>query len=487
MTCRLPPRGERPHHRMTSRNTAAADPAVRPDGRWLVLTAVSLGLLLATLDTSILYIAVPPLTVDLGATTSESLWIINTYPLEMTGLLLGTGTLGDRYGHKRVFQYGIVLFGVASLVAAFSPSPGVLIFARGLLAVGAALMLPATLAIIRVTFGDEKERNFAIAVWSSVSIGGIAFGPLVGGLLLEWFWWGSVFLINVPIVIATFVLTGLYAPKAQESGAVPWDLLSSLLALAGLTGMVAAIKEVTLPDPSAVLLVGAILVSAVSFTLFARRQARLKTPLLDFRIFSNRGVSAGVVAAGLSTFVFAGVGAVTSQHFQTAEGYSPLHSGLLVGCIAAGATVTSLLSGSLLSRIGPRPMLLGGAGLAAVGYAAGVLVLPVSLGVFAISLVAAGSGIGVLITVASSTIITNVSPERAGMASGVEEVAYEFGSLLSVTLLGSAYASMALTPFGIESSYRTILLMGVTAAVLGLISIAWLLPSRASAVAGNGH
>lgn len=325
---------------MTSRNTAAADAAVRPDGRWLVLTAVSLGLLLATLDTSILYIAVPPLTVDLGVTTSESLWIINTYPLVMTGLLLGTGTLGDRYGHKRVFQYGIVLFGVASLVAAFSPSPGVLIFARGLLAVGAALMLPATLAITRVTFGDEKERNFAIAVWSSVSIGGIAFGPLVGGLLLEWFWWGSVFLINVPIVIATFVLTGLYAPKAQESGAVPWDLLSSLLALAGLTGMVAAIKEVTLPDPSAVLLVGAILVSAVSFTLFARRQARLKTPLLDFRIFSNRGVSAGVVAAGLSTFVFAGVGAVTSQHFQTAEGYSPPHSGLLMGCIAVGATVT---------------------------------------------------------------------------------------------------------------------------------------------------
>lgn len=472
---------------MTSRSTAAADAAVRPDGRWLVLTAVSLGLLLATLDTSILYIAVPPLTVDLGASTSESLWIINTYPLVMTGLLLGTGTLGDRYGHKRVFQYGIVLFGVASLVAAFSPSPGVLIFARGLLAVGAALMLPATLAIIRVTFGDEKEWNFAIAVWSSVSIGGIAFGPLVGGLLLEWFWWGSVFLINVPIVIATFVLTGLYAPKAQESGAVPWDLLSSLLALAGLTGMVAAIKEVTLPDPSAVLLVGAILVSAVSFTLFARRQARLKTPLLDFRIFSNRGVSAGVVAAGLSTFVFAGVGAVTSQHFQTAEGYSPLHSGLLVGCIAVGATVTSLLSGSLLSRIGPRPMLLGGAGLAAVGYAVGALLLPVSLGVFAITLVTAGAGIGILITVASSTIITNVSPERAGMASGVEEVAYEFGSLLSVTILGSAYASVALTPLGTESSYRTILLMGVTAAVLGLISIAWLLPSRASAVAGNGH
>ena len=155
--------------------------------RWFVLTAVSLGLLLATVDTSILYVVVPLLTDELSASVSESLWIINMYPLVMTGLLLGTGTLGDRFGHKLVFQIGISAFGIASLLAAFSPNAWVLIVARALLAVGAALMLPATLAIIRFTFEDEDERNVAIAVWSSVSIGGIAFGPLVGGLLLEWF------------------------------------------------------------------------------------------------------------------------------------------------------------------------------------------------------------------------------------------------------------------------------------------------------------
>ena len=449
-----------------------ADPRTR--GRWLVLTAVSLGLLLATIDTSILYIAVPVLETDLGASTSQSLWIINTYPLVMTGLLLGTGTLGDRYGHKRVFQIGIVLFGAASLIAAFSPTPEELIFARALLAVGAALMLPATLAIIRLTFDDERERNIAIAVWSSVSIGGIAFGPLVGGLLLEWFWWGSVFLINVPIVLVTFVLAAVYAPKAREDGTVPWDLFSSVLALIGLTGLVAAIKEISLPGPSLTVIVGALVLAVVGFGAFVRQQGRLESPLLDFMILTNRAVSAGVVAAGLSTFVFAGVGAVTSQHFQTSEGFTPLQSGLLVGCIAVGATVTSLLSGAMLSRLGSRPLLRGGAALAALGYAAAAVLLPVSIWGFGAALFIAGTGIGVLITVASSTIITNVAPERAGMASGVEEVSYEFGSLLSVTVLGSLYASLALTTSATATSYQGVLLLGAAVALLGFISIAWL-------------
>lgn len=320
--------------------------------RWFVLTAVSLGLLLATVDTSILYVVVPLLTDELSASVSESLWIINMYPLVMTGLLLGTGTLGDRFGHKLVFQIGISAFGIASPLAAFSPNAWVLIVARALLAVGAALMLPATLAIIRFTFEDEDERNVAIAVWSSVSIGGIAFGPLVGGLLLEWFWWGSVFLINVPFALVTFLLAAMYAPAARASARTSWDLLSSVLALVGLTGLVAAIKQGAVSAPSGALITGALATSFVCFWWFARRQRRLPTPLLDFSAFRSRSVVAGVLAAGLATFVFAGVGAVTSQHFQLVRGFSPLQSGLLLVAIAAGATVTSLLAGSVLSRVG---------------------------------------------------------------------------------------------------------------------------------------
>lgn len=374
-----------------------------------MLTAVSLGLLLATVDTSILYVVVPLLTDELSASVSESLWIINMYPLVMTGLLLGTGTLGDRFGHKLVFQIGISAFGIASPLAAFSPNAWVLIVARALLAVGAALMLPATLAIIRFTFEDEDERNVAIAVWSSVSIGGIAFGPLVGGLLLEWFWWGSVFLINVPFALVTFLLAAMYAPAARASARTSWDLLSSVLALVGLTGLVAAIKQGAVSAPSGAFITGALATSFVCFWWFARRQRRLPTPLLDFSVFRSRSVVAGVLAAGLATFVFAGVGAVTSQHFQLVRGFSPLQSGLLLVAIAAGATVTSLLAGSVLSRVGPRRLLGAGCVVAGGGYALATLVLEANLWMFAVSLFLAGTGIGVLITVASSTIISNVS------------------------------------------------------------------------------
>ncbi|MEJ5918769.1 MFS transporter [Corynebacterium sp. H78] len=446
--------------------------------RWFVLTAVSLGLLLATVDTSILYVVAPLLTDELSASVSESLWIINMYPLVMTGLLLGTGTLGDRFGHKLVFQIGISAFGIASLLAAFSPNAWVLIVARALLAVGAALMLPATLAIIRFTFEDEDERNVAIAVWSSVSIGGIAFGPLVGGLLLEWFWWGSVFLINVPFALVTFLLTAMYAPAARASARTSWDLLSSVLALVGLTGLVAAIKQGVVSAPSGVFITGALATSFVCFWWFARRQRRLPTPLLDFSVFRSRSVVAGVLAAGLATFVFAGVGTVTSQHFQLARGFSPLQSGLLLAAIAAGATVTSLLAGSVLSRVGPRRLLGAGCVVAGGGYALATLVLEANLWMFAVSLFLAGTGIGVLITVASSTIISNVSADRAGMASGVEEVSYEFGSLISVTLLGSIYAAfMAREPSCGAEGYQVSLALAAAACLVGFMGIVLLLRS----------
>lgn len=446
--------------------------------RWFVLTAVSLGLLLATVDTSILYVVMPLLTDELSASVSESLWIINMYPLVMTGLLLGTGTLGDRFGHKLVFQIGISAFGIASLLAAFSPNAWVLIVARALLAVGAALMLPATLAIIRFTFENEDERNVAIAVWSSVSIGGIAFGPLVGGLLLEWFWWGSVFLINVPFALVTFLLAAMYAPAARASARTSWDLLSSVLALVGLTGLVAAIKQGAVSALSGAFITGALATSFVCFWWFARRQRRLPTPLLDFSVFRSRSVVAGVLAAGLATFVFAGVGAVTSQHFQLVRGFSPLQSGLLLAAIAAGATVTSLLAGSVLSRVGPRRLLGAGCVVAGGGYALATLVLEANLWMFAVSLFLAGTGIGVLITVASSTIISNVSADRAGMASGVEEVSYEFGSLISVTLLGSIYAAfMAREPSCGPEGYQVSLALAATACLVGFMGIALLLRS----------
>lgn len=186
---------------MTSRN------------RWLVLAIVSSALFLIVIDMTVLYTALPRLTHDLGATASEKLWIVNAYPLVVAGLLPGLGTLGDRLGHRRLFMAGLAVFGMASLFAAYAPSPSVLIATRVLLAVGAAMMMPATLSIIRLTFTDEDERAFAIGVWAAVASGGAALGPVVGGLLLEYFWWGSVFLINVPVVAVAFALAAALLPR----------------------------------------------------------------------------------------------------------------------------------------------------------------------------------------------------------------------------------------------------------------------------------
>ena len=191
---------------MTQRNLTHAVAPAAP-GRWLVLAIVSSALLLIVVDMTVLYTALPRLTHELGVTASSKLWIVNIYALVVSGLLLGMGTLGDRLGHKRLFMMGLVVFGAASLAAAYSPNPGALIAARAVLAIGAAMMMPATLSILRLTFTDERERAVAIGVWASVASGGAALGPVIGGVLLEHFWWGSVFLINLPIVLLALPLS----------------------------------------------------------------------------------------------------------------------------------------------------------------------------------------------------------------------------------------------------------------------------------------
>ncbi|SED27989.1 MFS transporter, DHA2 family, multidrug resistance protein [Pseudomonas saponiphila] len=216
-----------------------------PKGRrWTLLVTVAAALLLLTLDNSILYTALPTLTRDLGASSLQALWIINAYPLVMAGMLLSTGTLGDRIGHREMFLGGLCVFGLASIIAAFAPTASVLIGARALLAVGAAAMMPSTLALIFITFRDERERNLALAIWGCMAIVGSALGPIVGGLLLNHFWWGSVFLLNVPVVIAALVSALVVTPRVKPDTSKPWDLISAVQALFALSGLVVTIKEV---------------------------------------------------------------------------------------------------------------------------------------------------------------------------------------------------------------------------------------------------
>lgn len=421
---------------------SAEAPRLSPRRRWTLLFTVAAGLLLVTLDNSVLYTALPTLARELHATTHQQLWIINAYPLVMAGLLLGAGTLGDRIGHRRMFLAGLVVFGLASLAAAFSQSAGQLIAARAALAVGAAAMMPATLALIGLTFHAPRERNLAIAIWGSVSIVGAALGPIIGGLLLGWFWWGSVFLINVPVVLLAIGATWVLAPEGKPDRSRPWDAVSSLLALVALSGLVLALKSVIANPADWTAGAGALLMALVGGAFFVRRQHRLPYPLLDFSLFRNPAFLSGTLAAMATLFAIAGLQLVTTQRFQLVEGFTPMQAGLLVSAAAVGSLPSALLGGSVLHRVGLRPLLSGGLAIGAVGVAVVAFGFPYGLGWVVAGMALTGIGMGATISVASTAIISNAPSHRAGMASSVEEVAYEFGGLLAVAVLGSLGAAL---------------------------------------------
>jgi DHA2 family multidrug resistance protein-like MFS transporter len=426
--------------------------------RWALLVTVAGALLLITLDNSVLYTALPTLTRALQASTTQALWIVNAYPLVMAGLLLGAGTLGDRIGHRRMFMGGLCIFGVASLMAAFAPSAAMLIGARALLAVGAAAMMPSTLALISITFRDERERNLAIAIWGCMAIVGSAAGPIVGGLLLNHFWWGSAFLLNVPVVIVAFISALIVTPRIKPDASKHWDLISSLQVLFALSGLVVTIKEVAHPTPSWPLTAVALLVTVLAGALFARRQTHLTYPLLDFSIFRNPAFLAGVLACAFSLFAIAGLQLVVTQRYQLVAGYSPLQAGLLVSAVALGALPSGVLGGAFVHRTGLLPLIGGGLGLGTAGVLLVCFGFHAGLGLVATGLAVTGLGLGSVMSVASSAVVGNVSYQRAGMASSVGEVSYEFGSLLAVALLGSLlaalYSSGINLPAGVSDNAR---------------------------------
>lgn len=410
--------------------------------RWLVLAAVSAGLLLISVDMTVLYTALPTLSSELQATASERLWIINAYPLVMAGLLLGAGTLGDRVGHKRMYLVGLVLFGVASLVAAYAVNPAMLITGRAFLAVGAAAMMPATLSLIRITFVDERERGIAIGVWGTMAMVGAAVGPIVGGALLEFFWWGSVFLVNVPIVLVALVLAAVVAPGGSGSSERPWDLLASVQVMVGLVGTVYAIKELTSPDPSVLAVAVAVVAAALGFWSFVRRQRGQTYPLIDFSLFRDPRILVGVLAAGMAMFALAGVQLVLTQRLQLVLGFTPLQAGTTVAAMALGALPVGVAVGALLYRVGTRPMIVAGLLTSAVGTVVVVLAASAPLAWTVAGLLVIGAGTGAAMTAASAAIVGNAPAHRAGMAASVEEVSYELGSLTGVAVLGSLMAAV---------------------------------------------
>jgi DHA2 family multidrug resistance protein-like MFS transporter len=422
--------------------------------RWLVLAVVSSALFLIVIDMTVLYTALPVLTQALSANASEKLWIVNAYPLVVAGLLPGLGTLGDRLGHKQMFMAGLVVFGAASIAAAFAPSPELLIAARAALAVGAAMMMPATLSLIRLTFTDERERALAIGIWAAVASGGAALGPVVGGLLLEYFWWGSVFLINVPVVLVALAASGVLLTRRAGDKSRPWDFVGSIQVMVGLVGMTYAIKEAGRRDPSWEMAGLTLVIGLVAMALFIRRQRRSAAPLIDFSLFANPRFSAGVATALVASAALIGVELVFSQRLQLVLSYSPLEAGLLILPIPIASFFAGPLTGLALPRLGGERVLWGS--LLLTGLALAVF-LAIHNGptVFWLSALAVmGFGVGASMTAASTVIMLSAPEERAGMAASVEEVSFELGGALGIALLGSLmsalYSRAMILPAGTE-------------------------------------
>ncbi len=413
----------------------------RSRGRWLILAVLCAGLLLVAIDATILNVALPSLATDLAPSSVQMLWIVDAYSLVLAGLLVTGGTLGDRFGRRRVLLTGFAVFGVASLAAAFATDPATLIAARAALGVGGALIMPATLSIVRSVFTDRRELSLAIGIWGAVGAGGAAVGPVIGGLLLEHFWWGSAFLVNVPLTVAMIGLGLWLVPESRSARAHRWDAVSAGLSLAGMVALFQAVKTVGSDGPSLqAAVVGGLAVALL--VAFVRRQRRLPEPLLDLSLFRDRRFSTAVGCVVLSLFGLFAMMFFLTQHFQLVIGYSPLQAGLhLLPATVASITVAPL-TGRLLAGLGPRVVV--GSAFAAVAAGFGLLSglradSPYLL--VAVSLVLLGLGATAAMTASSEVIMTTAPPDRAGGAAAVQETGYEFGGALGIAVLGSVMAA----------------------------------------------
>ncbi|HBC7478369.1 MFS transporter [Proteus mirabilis] len=409
--------------------------------RWIVLLLVSSMLFLIVVDVTVLYTALPRLTHDLNASASEKLWIMNAYPLIVAGLLPAAGMLTDRIGHKALFISGLPLFAIASLCAAYSPSATSLIISRGFLAVGAAMSMPATLSIVRQVFTHPQERAVAIGIWSAVASGGAALGPLIGGLLLNHFWWGSVFLINVPIVLLVLPFSIWLIPHFSGQRQHKIDYLSSILILIGLVSAIYTLKEIGKAYTQWNEVIIATLIAIIFLTLFARRQRRQTHPMIDFSLFKKRYFSVGVAMSTLSMVIIVGIEFLLSQRLQLVAGFTPLNAALVILPIPIGSVLASPLAGFWLARLGAVRLIIIGFALTLMGnlWLIAISNSPIML---MGSLFLIGFGLGIIFTTASTSIMLSVDDKQAGMAASIEDIAYELGSVIGVTFMGSLMSTL---------------------------------------------
>ncbi|MCD9877505.1 MFS transporter [Streptomyces guryensis] len=445
---------------MSGTTTAAAALRRRAAGaganRWVVLFVLCTSLLLVAVDATVLHVAVPAVTEDLKPGAIELLWIVDVYPLVCASMLILFGTLGDRVGRRRILLLGYGLFGVASGLAALAHDPQVLILARALLGVGGAMIMPATLSILRQVFPDRRERALAIGVWSAVAAVGAAVGPLLGGFLLEHFWWGSVFLVNIPLMLVSLPVGRLLLPESRGAGDGPWDVVGALMAAAGLFGVVLGVKRLGGGEPGGFTVVP-LIVGALLLVLFVRRQRRRAHPLVDLGMFARPAFSTAVGCIVLAMLALVGLELIAAQYLQLVLGLSPLETGLRLLPLTFAAMAAGLAGARMLRRFGPRRMVCFGFCLTA-----GAVVLLTAMGgtdnagLMVSVFLLLGFGLETTLFGAYESMLSEAPPAQAGGAAAIGETSYQLGAGIGIALLGSvmnaAYAPGLASVPGVPSA-----------------------------------
>lgn len=420
---------------MTTNENDAGPRAGRKE--WLGLAVLALPTLLLSLDLSVLYLALPQLTADLGVTSSQQLWVMDIYGFMIAGFLVTMGTLGDRIGRRRLLMIGATAFGVASIVAAYATSAEMLIIARAALGIAGATLMPSTLALISTMFRDPKQRGLAIAAWISCFMGGMAIGPVAGGVLLANFWWGSAFLMGVPVMIVLLLTARALLPEFRNENPGRLDPTSVAMSIAAILPVIYGLKELAKHGGQAGPLVS-LAIGAAFGVAFVIRQRRLTHPLLDMRLFSNRTFSTALVLNLVVGAIMGGGFLLINLYLQLVVGLSPLEAGLWLVPPAVLMIVSNNVAPRLVRFARPSRLMAGGLLLAAAGW----LVISQVSGDGSLPLLIAGLslmniGMGPMVALGFDMILGSVEPEKAGAASSVSETSAEFGIAFGIAALGS--------------------------------------------------
>jgi DHA2 family multidrug resistance protein-like MFS transporter len=417
--------------------TTTTPPAKATIREWIGLAVLALACLLYVMDLTVLHLAVPAMSADLQPSSTQLLWIIDIYGFLVAGSLITMGTLGDRIGRRRLLLIGAALFGAVSLLAAFSVSAEMLIVSRALLGIAGATIAPSTMSLIFHMFTDERQRRVAIGIWIGSFSAGSAIGPVLGGIMLEFFWWGSVFLLALPVMAALLILGPRVLPEYRDPTAGRLDLLSAGLSVAAILAVIYGVKELAVAGLVASSIVPILIGLAVGAVWF-RRQTRLKDPMVDVRLFRIPTFNAALTTNFLSIFVMSGYFLFVAQYLQLVVGLSPLEAGLWSLPSAASFVGASQLTAWIVAKVRPGRIISGGLLIAAVG-----LLMLFSVGTTdGLALLIAASvvmsvGLAPVFGLTTELIVGSAPPERAGAATGISETGSELGGALGIAVMGS--------------------------------------------------